>query len=473
MRLPVGARIALAIMIGLALQPTAALRDVPSWLAQAASAIPQGNAASAVMWLRRAALRLPWDSALQQQTALAELAAGNYAEAARRLQTLGQVAGFSPTVRVALGDALAAQGQMTLALAEWEQARLSLPNDAELTYRLAQGYEAQDQLAQAIDLYATLPPEHPGFIRAALLTAVTTPLQSVARLMLAAQAAPPPTNLVARALLETVKQAAPSGDEAFALTSVGYTLIQNNENALAERALARAAILNPKYADAFTFLGLARDRNGGNGQQAYETAAALAPDNYLPRFLLGLHWRRLGQSGQALPWLQAAQRLDPTNPAIAAEIGGALAAQGDVLAAEIALTQATQLGGADPAFWILLAQFYVDNNFKVNSPGLEIARTATILAEQRGTRAQQALARDALGLAYLLTNDLPNSQESLAQAQALDPTLPRAHYHQGLLAAQQGDVRAARAAFETALGLDPQGEVGNRALRALAQLPAP
>lgn len=470
MRLPLGVRIGLVALAWLALSPTPAARDLPAWLAQAAAATTQGDHITAAQWWQRAARRLPFDTQVQQQTALAELTAGDYAAAARRLQQLGATAGFTPRLRVALGDALAAQGQMALAVTEWEQARQTWPDNAELTHRLAQGYEAQNDWPRAIDLYAALSPDHPGFQRAALLTAASTPLQAVSRLTLAAQATPTP---LLTTLLDTVTQVALSGDEVFALTQVGYTFIQFNEAALAEHALARATELNPSYAEAFTFLGLARDLNNGNGQSAYETALTLAPNNYLPRFLLGLHWRRLGQSAQALPWLQQAQQLDPTNPAIAAEIGGAHASQGDLLAAEMALTQATQLGGTNPAFWILLAQFYTDNNFKVAEAGLNAARAATRLAEQNAPPAQRALAWDVLGLAYLLTGDLPNSQAALTQAQTLDPALPRAHYHLGLLAAQQGDATAARAAFEQALRLDPQGEVGSKALRALAQLPAP
>lgn len=468
MRVPLGARLGLAALALLLLSPTPAVQDLPRWFAQAGQAAQQGDAVTAARWWQRAALRLPFQTDIQQQTALAELAAGDYAAAARRLQQVGAVTGFSPGLRVALGDALAAQGQMTLALAEWENARQTWPDNAELLHRLAQGYETQNDLPRAIDLYAALPPTHPGFRRAALLTAVTTPLQAVSRLTLAVQTTPSP---LLSAMLEAVTQAAPTGDEVFALTTIGYTLIQFNETALAERALSRATQLNPRYAEAFTFLGLARDLNGGDGQNDLATAIGLDPNNYLPRFFMGLHWRRLGQSGQALTWLQQAQTLDPTNPAIAAELGGAYAALGDLLNAEIALVQATQLGGADPAFWIVLAQFYVDNNFKVAEAGLNAARAATRLAEQRGSTAQRALAWDALGLAYLLTGDLPNSATALQTAQTLDPTLPRPAYHRGLLAVQQGDIASARAAFEQALALDPQGDVGNRALRALAQLP--
>jgi tetratricopeptide (TPR) repeat protein len=276
-----------------------------------------------------------------------------------------------------------------------------------------------------------------------------------------------PSEFTAQAdrLLRAVQAGQEAGDEAYTFGRVGYELIQLQEWALAEHALTRAVELNPGYADAHAYLGLALDSQQKDGEAAYQNAVELAPDSALAQFLFGLHYRQLGQSAKALPHLQAAQKLDPENPAIAAEMGGAYAAQNDLADAENWFSEAVRLAPRDAQFWLLLARFHVDYEWKVAELGLPAARMAV------GLNPESALAHDALGYALIVTGDFVNGQKSLEHALQLDPNLAGAYYHFGLFYAIQNKATEAKAALNHALTLDPEGPYGNLALKALALLP--
>jgi tetratricopeptide (TPR) repeat protein len=397
----------------------------------------------------------------------ADLAAGRFDSAIRRIPRAGALLGWTPAMRVALGDAYFGQGDRTAAIAQWELALADLPQDDALLARLAASYEALGQYPQALDILnrrlqtGALDPAL--LYRLALLTAATRPGEANARLEVAAST-PSQFASNAAALLQALREAQAANDEAYLFGRVGYELIQLQEWALAEHALTQAVTLNPQYADAYAYLGLAQDSQGRDGKAAYESAVQSAPNSALAQYLFGLHYRRLGQSAQAVPYLKAAQALDPQNPALAAELGGAYAAQNDLINAEKWLSEAVALAPRDAQFWLLLARFHVDNEYKVPEQGLPAARMAV------GLNPESALAADAFGYALIITGDTVNGQKSLERALSLDPNLASAYYHFGLYYAAQNLPAEARVMLNHALALDPQGPYGSLALKALSLL---
>jgi superkiller protein 3 len=380
------------------------------------------------------------------------------------------IAGWNPARRVALGDAYLGAGDRAAALAQWEAARPALPQDDSLLARLAQAYEQAGryaEAAEALDALAQLrQTDGAAYYRLGLVAAVTDPARAVARLQIAASLSPDLAGNV-QLLSDAIAAGEASGDAAYTFGRVGFALIQLKEWTLAQAALASAVQVNPQYAEAYAYLGLAQDMQGLDGQGSAETAVKLAPQSALAQFFLGLHWRRRGQSLTALPYLQAAQKLDPRNPAIAAEMGGAYASTGSLAEAEVAFTQAVALAPANAGFWLLLARFYTDYDFHIAENGLAAARTALDL------NPDSALAADAYGWALALSGATAAGQAQVTRALELDPALAAAHYHLGALLRQQGLVEAAKAAFQRALALNPDGGYGALALRALAQLGAP
>jgi tetratricopeptide (TPR) repeat protein len=455
----------LAALLWLAPQPV--LRPIAAAFQAAQAATAAEDYAAAADALAEAAARLPYDPYSNHRAGLSEISAGRFADAIRHLTLAASQDGWTPTRRVALGDAYAGLEDVENARAQWELALAETPDDDALLARLANSYEAAGLYPEAIaaltELARVRGTDTSVFYRLALLTAATAPNEAVSRLALAADIAPelaPATGL----LMDAIEAGRATGDEAYTFGRVGYALIQLTEWPLAEVALTQAINRDGQYADAFAYLGLAQDMQAEDGLPNYEQALVLAPESPLVQFLMGLHWRRLGDSNAALPYLKTAQALDPQNPAVAAEIGGAYAALGDLTSAEIWFAEAVRKEEQNPDFWLLLARFYVDHEYHMAELGLPAARMAV------GLNPDSALAADALGYALVLTGDLVNAEKMLLRALELDGSLASGYYHLGLLYQQQDRLAEAETVLNHALALDPDGTYGGLALRTLAAL---
>ncbi len=460
-------RCVLVVIAVLWLAPQPVLRPIAEAFRTAQAATTAEDYPAAADALAIAAARLPYDPYLNHRAGLSEISAGRFADAIRHLETAAALDGWTPARRVALGDAYAGLEEAEAARAQWELALAETPADDTLLARLANGYEAAGLYPEAIaaltELARVRGDDTSVYYRLALLTAATAPSEALSRLALVADFAPelaPATSL----LMEAIETGLAAGDEAYTYGRVGYALIQLTEWPLAEVALTQAINRDGGYADAFAYLGLAQDMQAKDGLPAYEQALVLAPDSPLAQFLMGLHWRRKGDSNTALPYLKTAQALDPQNPAVAAEIGGAYAALGDLTSAEIWFAEAVRKDEQNPDFWLLLARFYVDHEYHMEALGLPAARMAV------GLNPDSALAADALGYALVLTGDLINAEKMLLRALELDNALPSGYYHLGLLYDQQGRIADAAIMFDHALALDPDGAYGGLALKALASL---
>jgi tetratricopeptide (TPR) repeat protein len=434
----------------------------------AQAAMTSKDYATAANALADAAARLPYSGYAANRAGLAEISAGRFDDAIRQIFRAATLDGWSSARQIALGDAYLGKGDMAAAVTQWEAALAADPKNDGLLARLANQYEAAGRYADAVivlnQLVQLRPTDAAVYYRLALLTAATDPTEAPARLALAAGVSPslaPETRVV----LAAIQAGQASGDQAALFGKVGYALIQLSEWRLAEEALTHAVTLNPQYGEAFAYLGLARDRQNKDGLADYETAAKLAPQSPLVQYLLGLHWRRAGDSNTALPYLLAAQKLDPQNPAIAAEIGGAYASTGDLPNGELWLSQAVKADDQNPRWWLLLAKFYVDNDYHMPELGLPAARRAAELAPKSGPAA------DVLGFALVLTGDLANAEKALLQALALGGDSASAYYHLGVLYQDQNRGLEAETAFKRALNLDPDGVYGGLALKALGTLP--
>jgi tetratricopeptide (TPR) repeat protein len=434
-------------------------------MAKAATASKNYGAAADA--LADAAARLPYSGYAANRAGLAEISAGRFDGAIRHLFTAVALDGWTTARRIALGDAYLGKGDAGSALAQWETALAEDPNNDGLLARLANQYEAASRYSDAVNVLNKLaqlrPQDAAVYYRLALLTAATSPEDASARLALAAGVSPS-LSPATKTLIDAIQEGEASGDRAYVFGKVGYALVQLSEWRLAEEALTHAVTLNPQYADAFAYLGLARDRQNKDGLDAYETAVKLAPQSPLALYLLGLHWRRSGDSNTALPYLLAAQKLDPQNPAIAAEIGGAYASTGDLPNGEIWLSGAVKQDDQNPQWWLLLAKFYMDNEYHVVELGLPAARRAASLDPKSGPAA------DIFGYALVLTGDLVNGEKLLQQALSLGGDTASTEYHLGVLYRRQNREPEAETAFKHALTLDPDGFYGGLALKALGEL---
>ncbi len=459
------AALVLAAVALLGAQPVV-VQIAQAWQAALTATAAQAYPAAADA-LADVAARLPYWGQAQHRAGLAAISAERFDSAINYLKAAAALDGWTATRHTALGDAYFGNGDTPSALAEWELALTAQPDDDALLVRLANNYEAEGRYAEAVAALNALtrvrPDDPTVFYRLAVLSAATAPDEAAARLTLVAEKSPELAGSV-QLLLDAIAAGQATGTPEVTFAKVGYAFEQLGEWPLAEVALARAVNINPSYADAYVYLGLAQDMQGKDGLAAYEQAVSLAPASAVAQFFFGLHYRRTGDSQSALTYLLAAQQLDAANPAIAAEVGGAYAAVGDLALAETWMTTAVTLDEHDGRWWLLLARFYIDNDYRVADYGLPAARQAVALAPNN------AQAIDTLGFALVLTGDLSNGQKLLEQALALAPQSASVYYHLGLLHSRQGQFVDAALMLDQALKLDPDGYYGGLALQALALL---
>jgi len=436
--------------------------------AQAANA--RQDYAAAADALADAAARLPYLGPVAYQAGLAELAAGRYSLATGHLQQSAAIDGWTADKHTALGDAYLGAGDTASAADQWTQALKDRPNDPALLQRLAGTYETTGQYTDTVatlNSLVTLGQATPDMLyRLALLTAAASPADALPKLADVIQTAP--THAAdARDLQQAIQTGLRANDQAYTFGLTGFTFIQLQEWALAEMALRHAVALNPNYSRAYAYLGLAVDQQKRDGRVDYETALKLEPNSSWINYMLGLHWRGLGQTDTAVSYFQRALALDPQNAAFAAELANTYSAANSLPDAERWFREAVRLAPQDPHFWLLLARFYCDQNYHVADEGLPAARQAVGLAPS------DAAAVDVLGCALLLTDDVVNAEKNIQRALSLDPNLPSAYYHLGELYLKQNQPAQAEASFNHALALDPDGVYGHLAFQALAALAAP
>jgi tetratricopeptide (TPR) repeat protein len=297
-----------------------------------------------------------------------------------------------------------------------------------------------------------------------LLRSVQFPQQALALLQLYVdtQEAPSP---IAEDLLKTIRQASLQDSESYTLLQVGLSLIGYGEWALAREAMITATELEPEFPEAWAYLGLASDRTGRDGYPMLVKAISLNPQSSLLRFLMAKHWSHAEKFDLAIKELEKALALDPQNPAIAADLGEANLAAGNLLDAKEYFLQAAQNSGNTSEFWLLLADFSFRTETEIQPMGLQAVRTAWFLGSD------QASFYDGLGYGYYLLGEYDLADRFLTAGLQLDPTHQKLQYHYGLLLLSTGQVLDAKATLEYAVAIDPQGPIGQMAARTLSWIP--
>jgi Flp pilus assembly protein TadD len=247
-------------------------------------------------------------------------------------------------------------------------------------------------------------------------------------------------------LLSALQELGSLSDPAPIAARVGLAYLAIGEPRLAEWQLLAAVDAQPGLAHAWAYLGLAQDRLGANGRPAVARAIELAPDSPLAHSIMGHHWLNRDRPDLARSEFVAAHDLDPSNPAHFADIASTYQLEGDLYSAHAWYQAAVRQAPNDPAFWVLLALFYVDALDDADQ-GLLAAQRAVALAPEDPS------ALDALGWAQFRAGQLRLAETNLLAARRRSPADPAICYHLGKLAAHQGQWDQARAAYEEAVAL--------------------
>jgi tetratricopeptide (TPR) repeat protein len=298
---------------------------------------------------------------------------------------------------------------------DWQQARETLdqlaafqPDEAETMYLLGLLLAPQDQ-ALAADYLARVSPDSEWFTRA-----------------------------------ETV-YAALAVYDTYALTDahtyLGVTLVGLAEWPFAEQALQMALEVNAVNPTALAYLGFVRDQQGRDGLPDLQAAVDMAPTDPNVYYLFGQHWRMVQDDEAALDAFNAAYWLDPSNPALAAEVALSLQFLSNLAEAQQWFQIAIDLAPEDVRWNRLMAVFYADTGYQLEGEGLDFIQEASELAPADPD------IRASLGWAYHETGDTDQAYEELSTALTLDPQNPRSRYYFGRVLETMGNKDAALDAY--------------------------
>ncbi len=454
-------------LLGLAPQPHAARQA----FYEAQQAVQQADSRAAAASLEQAAPYYPWRSDLWISAARHALQAGDLQSAMRLFEQAGTADQLSESDLLTFGDLFLASGDALAAEAFWQQAAQLQPPSPAAHLRLANYHlQRQDYPAAIADLQAALaltPTDIQLAYQLGLLLAAWQPQEAIPYLELAST--DPGRAFSAGQILNSIQAAQQPEDPAYTLLSSGRALASLDEWQMAAVAFHQAVGLRPDYAEAWAYLGEARQHirqadvpGASDGLAELEQALQIDPQSVSANLFAGLYWQRHANNQQALQYLQTAQQLDPQNPILLVEIGQTYAQGGNLPTAQSYFERAIALNPYDPTYWRLLAGFSMQYQIQVRELGLPAARRAVTLNPSD----PQSL--DTLAQTLLYLGDWLNAERFLRRALAIDSDYAPAHLHMGLVFYYRGDASRAELEFDLAESLAPGSWTAEQANRLLA-----
>jgi len=268
---------------------------------------------------------------------------------------------------------------------------------------------------------------------------------------------------VVQTLNASLDLAATESEPVQRLVIIGRGLGLVDEWGLASRAFEQAVNLDSGNAEAWSWLGEARQHQGQDGKEELDKALSLDPQDTVVHALRGLYWKRQGLYTNALDEYQQAADAEPENPTWQVSIGEISALNGDLVSALGDYQKATSLAPNDAMYWRLLAMFCADNGVQVQEVGLPAAQKAFEIAPN------DPQAMDALGWSYLNAGYLYNAEQNLLKAIKAEPDLVLAHIHLAETYLRKGDRPSAFVELNNVRQLDPNGLSGQLAAQLLKQ----
>lgn len=272
----------------------------------------------------------------------------------------------------------------------------------------------------------------------------------------------------AEALLSAIVSARRVDDPAYTFLEVGRALAKLGEWELAAEAFFKAAEQRPDFADAWAYLGEARQQNIPEGESLarqglaeLERALDLDARSLTANIFMALYWERRAEYAKALEVMQTITQMYPDNPALQVELGGALALTGDLAGALEAYQRAATLAPSNPDYWRLLADFCVKHEYQVRQIALPAARQAAALNPSDPANL------DMLGQALLLLQDLTSAERAFQRALEVDSNFAPAHVHLGLAFILRGERAQAYRKWMQVVQADPNSPAADQARRLL------
>ncbi|MHB8628941.1 MAG: tetratricopeptide repeat protein [Aggregatilineales bacterium] len=381
----------------------------------------------------------PDDPVLWNRWIAAAIAAHQTEKALALLQYAAGRTGWTPTQRRQVADLFAAQGDVEAAAAYRRSVRVDFPNDADLLRQVIAADLTMRAWPDAIKLLKRLvsltPVDNEALYELAILIAADQPDMSLKDLGQAAVDSAFHDRAVA------ASRALSSGTQENRTLKLAVQLVSDEQWSLAGYLLNKALALDGGNAETLALLGVAQEQQGRDGWPLIQQAAKLAPNDPVVSYAAALHWQQIGNPDAALATLTQAEARDPNNPALAAQIGLSYRQRGTADVAAHWLTIAVQLAPGDAGFAALLAAFYADEPYALDSGGL------TFIQEAVRHFPQNADLHASLGAALLATGQPAAALPELRQATSIDPGSIRAQYYLAAALEQSGDIVDAQSSY--------------------------
>ncbi|MQC27006.1 MAG: hypothetical protein DWG76_06120 [Chloroflexi bacterium] len=184
----------------------------------------------------------------------------------------------------------------------------------------------------------------------------------------------------ARRLAQDIRAANLRDSNAYTLTAVGQSFARLGKWALSVKALERAVSVDPSYAEAWAYLGEARQHEDQDGRPALLQALELNPLSLSANLFSALYWQRRGDFDQAHRYLTIAIQVAPEDTNLLQQLGQNAVLAGDLKDARGYYEQAVLAEPDNPQTWKVLAAFSLDNDIYLEEVALPAARRALVLA---------------------------------------------------------------------------------------------
>lgn len=439
-------------------------------LQRAGRYLADGNPGAAAVQLAEAARHLPWRPELWEQAGIYAWQAGE-AEAARvYLENAAERQALSAEGWLVFGKAQLFAGDFQAALDAWTRAEVAGFSPEVIAESRLEAHLAQADYPAAINDLQILVEDQPvdaqRRYRLGLLLASQQPEAALVHLTQAGDL-DPELAVPARQMVNRLRTALLAGDPAYLYLESGRALAALGEWTLAAEAFRQSLVQRPDYAEAWAYLGEAKQhlpRDFGESRLAYqalEQALQLDPESIAAHTFMALYWQRQGDDQQAYQHLEIATGLDPNNPALLTELGRVLARMGKLDSAAQVYWKAVELDESDVDYWRQWVEFSLTYDYQVGTSALPSARQAVLLAPQ------DPAALDILGQVLLRLGDLDNAARFFIQALQIRADYLPAHVHLGLAAVLRGADGQARQTWEWVVNQAPGTPAAAQASRLL------
>jgi tetratricopeptide (TPR) repeat protein len=433
-----------------------------SEVSQAEAAYATGDYARASELYVTAIRHLPWRSDLWEKAGLAASKHDDFLNAITLLERAPQL---SEEGWLALGYCYYLTGDLMAAQQAFGEGSSFYPTSSlysglALMYRAQKNWAAERTALQS-QLQTDVGNTYAHY-RLGLLLTVLDSERALTELMLASSLDPeydPAVQTLRTALDLSSAQPDPSQQ----MVTIGRALGLLQEWDLSASAFETAIETDEENAEAWAWLGEAKQQTGRDGRAELDKALMLNGQSAIVRGLRGLYWNRQGKYSQSLAEYLLAAGIEPENPAWQASIGEAHAQLGNLASALAAYQEATELAPGESTYWRLLAIFCAGNNTWVEEIGLPAAQKAAELAPN------DVAALDTLGWSYLLSRRYYTAEQTLLDVIALEPDYLPAHLHLAMTYFAQGNHESAFNKLVYIRDADPNGETGQFAAQLLGQ----